>query len=209
MRHSAYWLRKENGVYETLPWIDLSLRARVRGLTNLSELRHEAKMRPVRVQYRAGLKPGIYADSMVRFLNPEFVPLKVPLAAPDPPPEFVDLAQKLGQWLDQDKKRFRLEIHQTQERLMEIFQESRGVKPVKSRREGEKWWLRELPSNDHCRLFAGGNDPLWTSQPYHYDLSAILGCAHQHKLSVSISPKWGWYYPGKATLIEWTNRQRT
>ena len=99
------------------------------------------------------------------------------------------------------------ETNRLRRELISIYMEVRDVKLVKDgyparvlRKHDRRM---RFPNDDHGGLFGHGYDYIWTSQPYGHEVAEIVVWAHQHDLEVTISPEWGWHYPGRAPLIEW------
>jgi hypothetical protein len=141
---------------------------------------------------------------------PEFVSAVDPPSAEGPPAEFQRLSEELVILIETtddgwSKCEERREISIA---MIQIYQSVRMVKEdpkISSRRRflERREDLRRMPDNDHCWIFRNDHGLIWTSQPYGYDAAAVVGFAHYHGLSVTISPKWSWWFPGKTTLIEW------
>jgi hypothetical protein len=204
----TYWLRMEDGNFRAFNSREFRRQAKIRAGTSIrkvEELMCRAEKVGVKIQPMAGLKPGIYTAKDKRWLVPRFVALTTPPAADDPPPEFAKLAAELAECQDSARD---LKLS---EQLLRIYAEVRKVEVYPKRDP----WLRLLnirnrldgfPFDDHRRMFRGKQGFIWTSQPYGYDhhlLPEIVGFAGVYGLTVNISPKWSWYYPGKTVLIEW------
>lgn len=217
-----YWLRQENGNYRPLKSQDLRLHAGyMYGMEAAREIKFKANSLPVSIRFLAGVLPAVYRDGMEEFLVPEFLPIGRLPAADNPPAEFRKLSRSLLKLMEGGQN-VSDEARKTRKRMIEIYKEVRQVTTLGCGRSvpinhpwrvlGMNYRAGGFPCDDHTDSFRltrfagrrGSDGIIWTSQPYGHDASAIIGFAHQHKLTVTVSMKWGWHYPGKTPLIEWS-----
>lgn len=218
----SYWLKTDEGHYQRKSNHQLRAHARKSGQKG-DDLIYQAEFGEGRgtsaVRCIASLKPGIHREHNKTFLNPYSVPLTKPIAAEDPPEEFVNLSKRLQQLMEdksehdsRQKWQISQEITAAEKRLVEIYKGVRQVKMVGGlyahpwRLLSMSRHLGDFPEDDHCQLFRGRRGFIWTSQPYGLCVAEVVGFAHLHQLEVTVSPKWSWHYPGHSLLIEWRAR---
>ena len=148
----------------------------------------------------------------------------------DPPEEFVKLRERRAALLEEEKskhdrhRRFEIgqELEELTERLIGIFEKVRGVRRLRfGSRWNHPWRLLKMtdqqvgfPCDRQAQLYQGKDRLIWVSQPAltdwdysdPWDEAQVVGFAHQHGLVPTLSPNWGWRWPGETALLEWQKR---
>jgi hypothetical protein len=207
----SYWLRMDDGNYRQMRSRELRYHAKVRGYgKRIAHFICDANENCMIIRDIAGVQPGVYlGDHGIPFLVPEYLPAVAPLAAPDPPPEFLSIGEQLKRVIAEGRIE---EVRPLRLRMMRIYREFRHA-VEEPRQWGFESLLGKRPRglatsfDDHRFMFRNEQGLIWTSQPYLDKVETlvpeVVGFAHQHGLAVTVSPKWSWHYPGKTMLIEW------
>jgi hypothetical protein len=203
----SFWLRQFDGSFIPMGRSKFCSQVRSRKIASgTEEFLHRALRNRVKILKTAGLQPGVYAGPKGRFLVPQFVPMVAPAEAADPPAEFQKLSEELLSIVNKPSEASRQQ--QLRARMIQIYQEVRGVEACRAVRYpwrllGMKDNPRSSPNDEHSAMFKGPQGFIRTCQPYGLDLPDVVGFAHFHNLSVSVSPKWTWYRPTRSLLVEW------
>jgi len=203
----TFWLRQADGCFTAMGRGKFCSQVKVKAPgKNPQEFLLRALNNRVKVVITAGLQAGVYAGAKGRFLVPQFVPLAALLEAEAPPAEFQSLSQELLSIMSAAGEANRRE--QLRARMVEIYKEVRGVEACKKVKN--PWHLlgvREKPSSppndERSEMFKGVQGFIRTCQSHGCDVPNVVGFAHFHHLSVTVSPKWTWHFPGRTVLIEW------
>jgi hypothetical protein len=202
-----FWLRQADGGFTPMGRGKFCSQVKVKAARkDADEFLRRALNNRVKILITAGLQAGVYAGPKGHFLVPQFIPLAAPLELEDPPTEFQSLSQELLSIISGAGEANRRE--QLRTRMIQIYKEIRGVEACK---EGKNPWRllgikdnpSSAPNDERAAMFKGAQGFIRTCQSHGYDGPDVVGFAHFHRLSVTVSPKWTWYYPSRTVLIEW------
>jgi hypothetical protein len=202
-----FWLRQADGGFTPMRRGKFCSQVKVKEAgKNAEEFLSRALNNRVKILITAGLQAGVYAGPKGHFLVPQFTPLAAPLETEDPPAEFQSLSQELLGVMNGAGEANRRE--QLRNRMVEIYKEVRGVEACKEPRNpwrllGVKDSPSAAPNDERAAMFTGAQGFIRTCQSHGYDVPDVVGFARFHRLSVTVSPKWTWYFPGRTVLIEW------